>query len=42
MCKEEIHEILDSPGLSNEDKSAVLNSNAQAFYRLTPVGSNGK
>jgi uncharacterized protein len=35
MCKEEIEELQENPGLSTADKEAVLCRNAERFYGLT-------
>lgn len=35
MCRHEIGEILEHPGLTEEDKRAILSGNAQRFYRLS-------
>ena len=33
-CREELQELLDNDGLTDEDKEAILHKNARRFYRL--------
>lgn len=34
LCKEEIREVREQEGLTDEDKRAILHKNAQAFYKI--------
>jgi len=37
MCRHEIEELMETEGISDDAKDAVLYRNAQRFYNLTPV-----
>lgn len=40
MCKHEIEELRENPGLSDADKTNILAANAERFYRIrVPVGA---
>jgi predicted TIM-barrel fold metal-dependent hydrolase len=37
FCKKEIREVMESGGLTAEDKEAILQRNAERFYKLAPT-----
>jgi predicted TIM-barrel fold metal-dependent hydrolase len=34
MCQHEIHEVMETPELTDEQKAAILHGNAERFYRF--------
>jgi predicted TIM-barrel fold metal-dependent hydrolase len=40
FCKKEIREVMESGGLTAEDKEAILQRNAERFYKLAPTAGS--